>query len=51
VHRLGRGTSGVLLCARSKAAREGLSRAFAEDAKGEDLERAKPIQKTYRALV
>ena len=35
VHRLGRGTSGVLLCARSQAAREGLSRAFAEDAKGE----------------
>lgn len=64
VHRLGRGTSGVLLCARSQAAREGLSRAFAEDAKGErrkpqqplmrageDVECAKPIQKTYRALV
>jgi hypothetical protein len=35
VHRLGRGTSGVLLCARSQVARERLSRAFAEDAKGE----------------
>lgn len=41
VHRLGRGTSGVVVCARTERARQGLSQAFREDR----------VHKQYRALV
>jgi 23S rRNA pseudouridine1911/1915/1917 synthase len=41
VHRLGRGTSGLMLIAKSRAAREGLSAQF----------RARSLSKIYRALI
>ena len=47
--------TGVLLCARSHAARAAMAEAFAADAKYLDpstpAAAARPIQKTYRALV
>ncbi|XP_063950698.1 RNA pseudouridine synthase 5 isoform X2 [Daucus carota subsp. sativus] len=58
VHRLGRGTSGILLCAKTKLAKARISAYFAdgtsvvgssriEDA---DISKARKISKTYRAL-
>lgn len=56
VHRLGRGTSGVLLCACSEAARSALSREFAEHGLERGLEHGLlkdrgRMRKVYRALV
>ncbi|THU56901.1 hypothetical protein C4D60_Mb11t22100 [Musa balbisiana] len=58
VHRLGRGTSGILLCAKTKLAKTRLSAyfangtAFAGDDGGEmELSKARRISKVYRALV
>ncbi|KAI5067897.1 hypothetical protein GOP47_0016242 [Adiantum capillus-veneris] len=52
VHRLGRGTSGVLLCAKTKAAKSKLSLDLAMGASSEPFSFAeKRIMKIYRALV
>ena len=50
VHRLGRGTSGLLLLARSERARDRLSRQFRDGAARGD-NRNFPLRKVYRALV
>lgn len=52
VHRLGRGTSGVMLLGRSPLARSVLSRQLREaTATAADSQAPHPIRKTYRALV
>ncbi|CAL1387112.1 unnamed protein product [Linum trigynum] len=56
VHRLGRGTSGILLCAKSKHAKTQLAAYFAEGTSlvgGNSLEpvKGRKISKIYRALV
>ncbi|MEO1067591.1 MAG: RluA family pseudouridine synthase [Cyanobacteria bacterium J06638_6] len=52
VHRLGRGTSGVMVLGRSPLARSVLSRQLREStATAHDLKASHPISKTYRALV
>ncbi len=52
VHRLGRGTSGLMVLARSHLARSILSRQFRESTAGAgDPGAPRPIQKTYRALL
>ncbi|KAF3334917.1 RNA pseudouridine synthase 5-like protein [Carex littledalei] len=58
VHRLGRGTSGLLLCAKTKIAKVGLASYFAEgtanarsDRDGSDFCNTRQISKFYRALV
>lgn len=50
VHRLGRGTSGVLLVARSTLAKADLSRQWREVTVGRSPQ-SRTLQKTYRALV
>jgi 23S rRNA pseudouridine1911/1915/1917 synthase len=47
IHRLGRGTSGLLLLARSPLAKSVLSQQMRQNTCGQD----QPIRKTYRALV
>jgi 23S rRNA pseudouridine1911/1915/1917 synthase len=49
VHRLGRGTSGVMLLARSPLAKSSLSQQFRQSTQSQTTGR--PIQKTYRALI
>lgn len=49
VHRLGRGTSGVMLLARSPLAKSELSRQLRESTAGETAPRT--FEKTYRALI
>lgn len=52
VHRLGRGTSGVMVLGRSPLARTVLSRQLREStATAQDPQSARPIRKTYRALI
>jgi 23S rRNA pseudouridine1911/1915/1917 synthase len=52
VHRLGRGTSGLMVLARSASARSTLSRQFREATAGAaDAHAPRPIGKTYRALL
>ncbi|CAD5197253.1 unnamed protein product [Musa acuminata subsp. malaccensis] len=58
VHRLGRGTSGILLCAKTKLAKTRLSAYFAngtafagDDGGVMELSKARRISKVYRALV
>jgi 23S rRNA pseudouridine1911/1915/1917 synthase len=52
VHRLGRGTSGVTVLARSHLARSTLSRHFRESTAGIQLPNgSRPIRKIYRALI
>ncbi|WOL16274.1 RNA pseudouridine synthase 5 [Canna indica] len=58
VHRLGRGTSGILLCAKTKLAKTRLAAYFAdgtavagEDRTEMELSKARKISKYYRALV
>uniref|UniRef100_A0A6N2LP46 Pseudouridine synthase RsuA/RluA-like domain-containing protein n=1 Tax=Salix viminalis TaxID=40686 RepID=A0A6N2LP46_SALVM len=59
VHRLGRGTSGILLCAKTKVAKTSLAAFFAEgtsligDSSNTNMEQSKrrKISKIYRALV
>ncbi|XP_020108671.1 RNA pseudouridine synthase 5 isoform X1 [Ananas comosus] len=58
VHRLGRGTSGILLCAKTKIAKVRLASYFAEGTANGTVERDEPefhkarrISKFYRALV
>jgi 23S rRNA pseudouridine1911/1915/1917 synthase len=49
VHRLGRGTSGVLLVGRSPLAKSDLSRQLRQSSQGEMTQN--PLTKTYRALI
>uniref|UniRef100_A0A0D9VST3 Pseudouridine synthase RsuA/RluA-like domain-containing protein n=1 Tax=Leersia perrieri TaxID=77586 RepID=A0A0D9VST3_9ORYZ len=51
VHRLGRGTSGLLLCAKTKLAKARLAAYFAEGATNAGKNRSRKISKFYRALV
>ncbi|TVQ07042.1 MAG: RluA family pseudouridine synthase [Leptolyngbya sp. DLM2.Bin27] len=52
VHRLGRGTSGVMVLGRSPLARAVLSRQLREStAAAHDPQASRPIRKTYRALI
>ncbi|HIK44877.1 MAG TPA: RluA family pseudouridine synthase [Leptolyngbyaceae cyanobacterium M65_K2018_010] len=52
VHRLGRGTSGLMVLARSPLARSALSRQLREStAAASDPQAPPPIRKTYRALI
>ncbi|MBW4484068.1 MAG: RluA family pseudouridine synthase [Tildeniella torsiva UHER 1998/13D] len=52
VHRLGRGTSGVMVLGRSPLARAVLSRQLRDStATAQDPQSARPICKTYRALI
>ncbi|XP_065872791.1 RNA pseudouridine synthase 5 isoform X2 [Euphorbia lathyris] len=56
VHRLGRGTSGILLCAKSKLAKTRLAAYFADGASliknnGSHINKRRNITKIYRALV
>jgi 23S rRNA pseudouridine1911/1915/1917 synthase len=52
VHRLGRGTSGVMVLGRSPLARSVLSRQLREStAAASDPQASRPIRKTYRALI
>ena len=52
VHRLGRGTSGLMVLARSRSARAHLSRQFRHTTQpGNDAGFSPPLEKTYRALI